>query len=246
MMMNNTNPAEQTAGRPGRKSTACEGNIFYLLRVTNGMTMDQLAELANTNKNRISRLEHGQNVQNKVIQAVAQLFGVSIDDLVRNNIAAVATAKHIGSHSTKAAGQKQRMIAQINIGDLGEEIAASIERDLLKGTGYETRVSTHPARNRRNGYDVISATRGGRDKYIEVKTSTSADPDESFHMSDAEFRRMKEFQQTGAIYRLYRIYDLNAATMEYKFNVYTPQEIIDQFEPRVESYLMVKKEVQEA
>lgn len=233
---------DMMAHRPGRKSTADEGNIYYILRAMNGLSMAELAPFLNSNANRIHRLEKNEDVKFKIVQAVSELFGVSMDDLARNNIAAVATARNIGLPSAGRNRHKIHALAHIDIGDLGEEIVAGIERELLAGTGYESRVSTKPSKNRRNGYDVISSTEDGVPKYIEVKTTTSADPDEPFFMTDAEYRKMKALMDAGAVYRLYRIYDLDRDTQEYKKIVYTAQEVLDQYEPTPETYRMMRKE----
>lgn len=223
-------------------NTAEEGNIYNILRVTEGLSMAELARYLHSTPNRICRLEQGKNVMFMVTKSYAELFGVSMDDLVRNNIAAVATAKSIGLPAACENKHKVRMLARVDIGDIGEELAARIERELLSGTGYENCVSTKPAKNRRNGYDVISATADGQPKYIEVKTTTSADPNEPFFMTDAEYRKMKELMDAGAVYCLYRIYAFDQNTMEYKSTVYTPQKVLNMFEPIPDTYRMVRKE----
>lgn len=165
-----------------------------------------------------------------------------MDDLALNNVAAVAAAKNIRLPAVGVSKHKFKMLACMETGDIGEELVARLEQTRLAGTGYESRVSIKPAKNSKNGYDVISATEDGRPKYIEVKTTTSPDPDEPFHMTDAEYRKLKDFFLAGAVYELYRVYDLNTETMDYRYVVYTPQEVIDLFEPVPESYLMVRKE----
>ncbi len=227
--------------RPGRKNAADEQNIFYMLRVMNGLSMRELARYLHSNPNRICRMERGKSVKLKIIRAFSELFCVPVDDLLRNNIAAVGTAKNIGLSSNGGNKQKRRMLAQVENGELGEEITAGIERKKLAGTGYETCVSTKPAKNRRNGYDVISATEDGQSKYIEVKTTTSPDPNEPFHMTSAEYRKMKEFMDAGNRYELHRIFGFDRDTMKYKIIIYTPQQVIDLFEPVPESYRMVRK-----
>ncbi len=226
---------------PPEADAADGGNIYYCLRVMNGLTMAALARLLHCNKNRINSLEHGRNTRVKVIMAYSELFGIPMDDLLRNNVAAIAAAKSIGLPSAGGNKHKARMLKSVDVGNIGEELVAKRERARLAGTGYESCVSTKPARNRRNGYDVISSTEDGRPKYIEVKTTCSEDPDEPFYMTDAECRKMKEFHAAGAVYELYRVYGLNVETMDYSHIVYTPKEVIDLFEPVPETYRMVKR-----
>lgn len=221
--------------------TADGENIYYNLRVMNGFTMAGLAPLLQCNKNRINSLEHGKNTKAKVVKAYSELFDIPMDALLRNNVAAIAAAKNVALPSVGGNRHKVRMLKRVDNGDIGEELVAKLERARLAGTGYENCVSTRPAHNRRNGYDVISSTAAGKSKYIEVKTTCSEDPDEPFFMTDAEYRRMKEFYAAGAVYELFRVYDLNVETMDYSHIVYTPQEVIDLFEPVPETYRMVKR-----
>lgn len=235
---------EQVRNRPGRKSTASADNIYYVLRVMNGLSMAELSRYLRCQPNTICQLEHNEGAKFKVIKAMSELFGVSMDDLVRNNVAAVVTAKGLMIPSTTGNKHKTRMLARVDHGDIGEELVADIERAKIAGTGYENRVSTRPAKNRRNGYDVISATADGQPKYIEVKTTVSSDPDEPFYMTDAEYRKMKEFFLAGSAYELYRVYNLKVEDdrdVQYKYIVYTPQEVLDLFEPLPETYRMMKK-----
>ena len=245
MTMNNAGRREivpmQTVNRCGRKSTADEGNLYYTLRVMNGLTVAKLSQYLRVCPNTICQLEHGGNAKFRVIKAMSELFGVSMDDLVRNNVAAAATSKSIGLPPAAANKQKAMLLARVDIGDLGEELIAGLERERLARTGYENRVSTKPAKNRRNGYDVISAAMDGQPKYIEVKTTTSSDPDEPFFMSCAEYRKMESLLQAGAVYRLYRVYDLRVETMDYRYIVYTPQDVLALYEPLPETYRMVRK-----
>lgn len=235
---------EQVRNRPGRKSTASTDNIYYVLRVMNGLSMAELSRYLRCQPNTICQLEHNEGTKFKVIKAMSELFGVSMDDLVRNNVAAVVTAKGLVIPSITGSKHKTRMLTRVDRGDIGEELVADIERAKLAGTGYENRVSTRPAKNRRNGYDVISATADGQPKYIEVKTTVSSDPDEPFYMTDAEYRKMKEFFLAGSAYELYRVYDMKVEDdrdVQYKYIVYTPQEVLDLFEPLPETYRMMKK-----
>lgn len=242
MQMANTSLSDMTAeNNPVCKNTAHEDNIYNVLRTMNGLSMTELAQYLHTTANRICRLEQGLGVRFIVIQSYSELFGVPVDALIQNNLAAVAAAKSLRIHSARGNKHKTKALAHIDIGELGEEIVAGVERELLSGTGFETCVSTKPSRNPRNGYDVISATEDGQPKYIEVKTTTSTNPDEPFYMSDAEYRKMKDFLLTGAAYELYRVYALNAETMDYRYVVYTPQEVLDLFEPIPETYRMVRK-----
>ena len=222
-----------TSPQRGRKSSAGSNNIFYILRAANGYSTKELARLAGSSPMTINRLEHGCPAHFRVIRSLSELYGITMDDLIRNNTAAAAVT--IGKFTSQQ-GQRRKMI-----GDIGEEIVAQIERDRLAGTGYENRVSTRPAKNRRNGYDVISATSGGEPKYIEVKTTRSSDPNEPFFMSAGELRTAERFHKEGANYELVRIYALNITTGTYRYAVYSAENVLTIFDAIPCQYLMKKR-----
>lgn len=224
----------------GRKSNADADNIFHLLRVANGYSTKELARLAGTSPMTINRLEHGCPAHFRVIRSLSELYGITMDDLIRNNTAAAAVKIE---KFTSWDGQRRKMMsnARIDIGDLGEEIVAQIERDRLAGTGYENRVSTQPAKNRRNGYDVISATLNGEPKFIEVKTTRSSDPDEPFFMSAGELRSAERFHTEGAYYELVRIYAFDMTAGTYRYVVYSAEDVLTIFDALPCQYLMKKR-----
>lgn len=229
--------------RRGRKSTASEDNIYYILRVTNGLSLQELSRYTGVHANSLCHLEHGGEVKFRVIKAVSEFYGVSADDLVRNNVAGVF-GERISEYAALSRNRQSLNIHRSCVanGNRGEDIAAEIERELLSGTGYQDRVSTRPAKNRRNGYDVISATPEGKPKYIEVKATSSKDPNEPFFMSAAEYHKMIHFLTHGDVYELYRIYDLDLAAGTYRYVTYSAEEILTLFKPVPSVYSMEKKE----
>ena len=224
----------------GRKSNADADNIFHLLRVTNGFSTKELARLAGSSPMTINRLEHGCPAHFRVIRSLSELYGITMDDLIRNNTAAAAVT--IGKFTSQQ-GQRRKMMSneRIDIGDIGEEIVAQIERDRLAGTGYENRVSTQPAKNRRNGYDVISATLDGEPKFIEVKTTRSDDPDEPFYMSAGELRTAERLHKEDANYELIRVYALDMTAGTYRYAVYSVEDVLTIFDAIPCQYLMKKR-----
>lgn len=231
---------ETPVPQPGRKSNAAD-NAYYILRQAHGYSFSQLAKLTHACVHTLRRLEHGRNARFCVIKELAELYGVTMDELVRNDLSAVKTSANC-VHAVHSAKHKCRSASQIETGELGEMLAADFERERLAGTGYECRVSTEPAKNRRNGYDVISVTSNGQPKYIEVKATTSQDPLEPFHMSGGELRKARQMAESGANYELFRIYALDRKAETYEYVVYSAADVVSLFDPEPESYLMHWKE----
>ncbi len=231
---------ETSAPRPGRKSNATE-NIYHILRQAHGYSLALLAKLTHVCVHTLRRLEYGHNARFCVIWTLAELYGVTMDELVRNDLSAVKVSVSC-ANAARSAKHKYRSAAQIETGEFGEMLVADFERGRLAGTGYEWRVSTEPAKNRRNGYDVISATTNGQPKYIEVKTTTSRDPLEPFHMSCGELRKARQMAESGANYELFRIYALDRKAETYEYVVYSAADVVTLFDPEPESYLMRRKE----
>lgn len=110
----------------------------------------------------------------------------------------------------------------IEIGNLGEAFVYDREKMKLAGTKYEEYVSNLPARDHKNGYDILSYDLDGTELYIEVKTETEVGND--FYMSDNEFKtaqRLKSEQKKYLIYRVHNILadDKNEITYEVIENI---------------------------
>ena len=97
------------------------------------------------------------------------------------------------------------------VGLNGEFWVLDYERDRLKKLGINFEVE-HTAKIRGDGcgFDILSVEDDGvTDRYIEVKTTTSADEHHPFFFSDNEL----EFsQQHRSHYYLYRVYDFKPDT----------------------------------
>ena len=116
------------------------------------------------------------------------------------------------------------------IGDLGELIILDYEREYLIKAGKpqlakkviltkETLGNTAP-------YDILSYTKDGKEKYIEVKTTTKAFS-EPFFLSANERKKAKA---KGDSYYLYRIFNLNKNTGTYELIIVDDLLSIGKFE----------------
>jgi hypothetical protein len=90
-------------------------------------------------------------------------------------------------------------------GDKGEEIVFLLEKDYLKSINREDLSSmvkhTSIEKGDGAGYDILSFTADGKEKYIEVK-STTGPIKTSFNISKNEFEFLKEHNEDAFIYRV--------------------------------------------
>lgn len=111
--------------------------LLYFLRVKYGLSQQALAKEVNLTANDVCRIESGNlGAGFEKIEALAQYFSISIDDLVRNKYENVFATF---SQKIKASKKKQRLIKALNkkrdeIGFAGEAYVADLEEKKLKGT----------------------------------------------------------------------------------------------------------------
>ena len=94
------------------------------------------------------------------------------------------------------------------IGDKGEEYVLSMERKRLEGTEYADMIEDHrddPGAH----YDFLSYTTHGEYIFLEVKTTSHADPHVDFYMSLEEVDFAWGVLENGNFYELHRVYDVN-------------------------------------
>jgi len=105
------------------------------------------------------------------------------------------------------------------IGDLGELIIIDYEKSYLRRMGKpdlaDKVVSTKETLGNVASFDILSYTRDGNEKYIEVKTTEKGVSD-PFFLSAAERKYAKA---KGDSYYLYRIFNLNKITKKYKLMI---------------------------
>ena len=108
--------------------------------------------------------------------------------------------------------------AQKDLGEAGEEFVYQYERSAVKayhlGKGKQVRRAAKLDGDGL-GYDILSYDRHGREIYIEVKTTTGPE-EEAIFITANELAMSEMFPEQ---YRLYRIYDFDAAGMNGKIAV---------------------------
>lgn len=98
-------------------------------------------------------------------------------------------------------------------GSQGEKIAMAIERDYLIQIGYSELADKVKNVSKEIGdglgYDILSYFPDGREKYIEVKSSTKANG-QSFHLSSNELSFLQENLSNAVVYRIFSVNDDDA------------------------------------
>lgn len=95
------------------------------------------------------------------------------------------------------------------IGDIGEQYVFECERMRLKkiGSKYADLVDPTPAKQPKNGYDILSYTENGIPIYIEVK-STMGDDSTPFYITRNEKETAERIRENGGIYQIHRVYNI--------------------------------------
>ncbi|OCS90577.1 DUF3883 domain-containing protein [Caryophanon latum] len=86
------------------------------------------------------------------------------------------------------------------IGKLGEEFVYNLEYSRLIDTKYANLIDKSPARNPKNGYDILSYEKDGTKLFIEVKATTSLD--DEFYISKNELETAERILKDGGKYQV--------------------------------------------
>lgn len=107
-----------------------------------------------------------------------------------------------------------------DIGEKGEQYVYEREkrRLLMSNSTFVNDVSREPAKNPKNGYDILSFTESGEKIYIEVK-STKGHVNEPFYMTANEREKANQVNKNGGIYQIHRVFNvdgnINCVVYEY-------------------------------
>lgn len=95
------------------------------------------------------------------------------------------------------------------IGNIGEEYVFIYEKQRLKKSGskYAELVDRTPAKDPKNGFDILSFTENGTPIYIEVK-STIGDANTPFYITKNEKETANRIRNNGGIYQIHRVYNV--------------------------------------
>ena len=227
--MNNDQNNRRKYGRP---SSADGTNLLHLLRTMHGLSLEELSQYTGISAMSLCKIEKGRHTSVRNLITLSAFFGVPADAFLRSlngRPLREDMLQRIESLPTMNGTQLRRQMSKARVGNR------------LAGTGYENAVSEAPAKNPRNGYDVVSFRRDGTPIFIEVK-STKDPKNVPFYMSDAELRKLKSLRSSkDCEYRLVRIYDLGNPD-GYQYETYTADEVLAQFDFEVDTYRVKKKE----
>lgn len=95
------------------------------------------------------------------------------------------------------------------IGDIGEHYVFECEKARLAkaNSKYVDYVDATPAKDHRNGYDILSYSEDGVPIYIEVK-STMGDLSTPFYITANEKATAERIRKEGGIYQIHRVYNV--------------------------------------
>lgn len=109
-------------------------------------------------------------------------------------------------------------------GNYGEDLVLELEKSSLRNAGYHELADRVYLTRERLGnnapFDILSYYENGKEKYIEVKTTTDKRKTHEFYISE---RELNFYRNNPKQYLLYRIYNLNKKTGEFEY--FTIQEL---------------------
>ena len=201
-------------------------SVVCFLRVYLGLSQQKLAKLTGLSANDICHIERGKSVQLGTVKTLARFFHITIDTIVNNSFEAIGGAlPSLPVVNEEARARRLAINARKDeIGLLGEEIAAQLERERLVGTPYATLVNSNFADMLGDGFDILSFTPEGEQLFIEVKATVSRKPKEPT-LTQNELNFMNYCLENDLNYVLYRIYALKSRD-KYLVKVYTAQDLI--------------------
>lgn len=205
--------------------------VARYLRNFRGLSMMSLAERLHLPFMTVLNLEHGRGSNLGTLRKAAKFYGVSLDCLARNDMAAAASqisSPAIRSNRTKTVLREKQTKCD-RIGDRGERIVIERERRRLAGTPYALAVNGNASEDLTAGFDVLSFTAEGIPIYIEVKTTVLGKDDE-FFISRGELEFAQRCKERGLLYQLHRVYDLDEESGTCSVVVYTADELLRSFE----------------
>ena len=204
-------------------------SVVRFLRLYRGFSQKELALASGLSPMDVCRLERGQlDLQLRKAVLLASYFGIRISVIISNSfaeaIASLSSLKLKPTVNEKVKASIRRHQEQKDrIGLLGEEFIAQREQQALAGTPYADGVNARYADDLDAGFDILSFTVDGKQRFIEVK-STTGKCEDGFYMSAREVEFMKFCLENHYLYELHRVYQVDSSGGP-KVKVYTADEI---------------------
>ena len=204
------------------------GSIMRFLRMAEHLTQKELESKTGVATNLISRMERGMFGKLAYARAVADVFGVNVDMLVKNDFATLAATrtKPIEVSKQRSEDYRERQIKRSIIGGVGEDYIVRQEQKRLAGTGYDNLVNGNYAEDRTAGFDVLSFSEYGVPRYIEVKSTILNNTKDGFDISSNELEFAKFCAREGLDYQLIHVFNMRKQEADWKLVSYTAQELL--------------------
>jgi len=100
------------------------------------------------------------------------------------------------------------------------------EKNNLKDTKYYNLVDNSPAKDPNLGYDILSYSKDGHKKYIEVKTE-ALNKENDFFISSNELSIAKKVINDGYEYYIYRVHNILRNRKEIFLDIILLSDILD-------------------
>lgn len=204
-------------------------SLVCAYRSIKGLTLKEMACEIGLAKSILQRMEEGNFSSGKDnLRKVASYLGITIDDLVRNNLHGFLASRTEPAEPDYSMYKKQ---VELNVvrhetGLAGEKWTREMLLDMLKGTPYENSVISFSSM-RRAGFDLFTLNaKDGTELYIEVKSTKNSDED--FYISANEVRTLSDYTADNKEYIIIRVY--NAGSENCHHEIITGEELLTQFE----------------
>ena len=216
--------------------------VSRYLRNYRGITMEGLAAATGIKFQTIFNLEHRKGIDLYSLKILSAYFGVSLDCLARNDLAAAAKKMYSPvvrkNHIKQLIRDKEKLCEEI--GDRGERLIIERERKKLCGTPYALAVNGNVSDDVTAGFDVLSFDDKGAPIYIEVKTTING-PNTPYYLSRCELSFLYACYSNGNNYQLHRIYNLKD-TDDYDLMILSAEDVLKDYNIEPISYIVRRNE----
>lgn len=225
-------------GFSGKKESA-----LRYLRLASGISREELASELGLEPDSVAAFEEGCRWMPLCDMVnLSDFFAVGCSALLNDDMQeAAASIGHPIIRDILRQQERRRLRQEYRerIGNEGEEWVTQMERVKLAGTPYANAVNPNYADDPDSHFDILSFTPEGECVYIEVKATVGGD-DVPFFMTTAELRFLRKCIDEGRRYELHRVTHVTDPARRLQ-DVYTAEELLEQFELFPGSYILGKK-----
>lgn len=213
------------------------------MRSRMNLNQKQISRETGLTQNDLSRMEKG-NFRARIekFKILADYFKISLEALLYNDVkVALQSFKEPCKMSHEMFARMKDIRDRCDdIGRKGEEWVYKLEREKLKGTGYENAVNPNFANVEDAHFDALSFELNGNPILIETKT-TSGNEDEPFYMSFDELERARDCLENKQKYEVHRVFYIDNPQKRGR-NIIPVKELFCEYEFEPISYRVVRKD----